>query len=135
MRTLYTAAIVSAAALALALPASAAYCGPSGETASVETVALHMFNATRRPGWKRIDRTYVMAIVVLDNYAEADIQYAGQMSEYFVKRNGAWHYAGNFLPAPWPKTVRAKLTALFDARGNGSPQCRNPHFVNHPSGG
>jgi hypothetical protein len=134
MRILLTASVFAVALLFVPRPAIAATCGPSKDVAAVEMGTIGHFNANLHKGAKKIDTTYVMAVVVLGNYAQVDLSYAGQMSDYWIKKSGNWALAGTQAPNGWPASIRAKLTAMSNARANGSKQCTNPQFVPRGSG-
>lgn len=135
MRLSLMIATIAAAAFAMPLPAFAAYCGPPADATAVQNATVAHFNAHPSHGsHTKIDRTYVMAVVVQGAFAQADIEYAGQASYFWTKRNGKWTFAGNFAPATWPALVTAKFRDLSNRRSNGSKQCTNPHFVSRGSG-
>jgi len=125
-RRLVIATIVAAVGLTLQrpLPAAAAYCGSSADTSELENLAL-----ARGPS----DSTRIMDIVVAQDYARVDIQSKGRLTEYYVKDCGHWRYSGSTLPSDAPSSVKSQLSS-FVTRDNGGTQCRNPHFVNRPSG-
>jgi len=52
----------------------------------VENRTVGNFNANLHKGSKKIDQTYIMAVVVLGTYAQADASYAGQM---YARANGS----------------------------------------------
>jgi hypothetical protein len=135
MRILLTAGVFAAAISFIPQPAAAAMCGPSSDVAAVERGTVAHFNANLHKGWKKINNSYVMAVVVLGTYAQVDISYAGQMSNYWIKKSGNWTLAGTQAPKGWPSAIKAKLTAMSNARANGSKQCTNPSFVPRGSGG
>lgn len=135
MRTFLLAGALVIATSLLARPAMAATCGPSADVAAVERGSVANFNSNLHKGWKKINNTYIMAAVVLGTYAQVDVSYAGQMSYYWIKKSGNWTLAGTQAPKGWPASVRAKLTAMGNARANGSKQCTNPTFVPRGSGG
>src|SRR5437868_3331753 len=129
MRTLLIAGVLAVAMSFVPRPAISATCGPSSDVAAVETGTIAHFNANLHKGWKKINKTYVMAVVVLGTYAQVDVSYAGQMSNFWIKKSGNWTLAGTQAPKGWPASIRAKLTAMSNARANGSKQCTNPSFV------
>ena len=135
MRTILLAGALVVAVSFIPRPAMAAMCGPSSDVAAVEQGTIAKFNANLHKGWKKIDKTYIMAVVVLGTYAQVDVSYAGQMSDFWIKKSGNWTLAGTHAPKGWPAAIRAKLTAMSNARANGSKQCTNPHFVPRGSGG
>lgn len=154
MRTLLIAGAFAVAALFVPRPAAAAMCGPPNDVAAVERGTIGNFNAHLHKGWKKINNSYIMAVVVLGGgppivvqvdassstfvggtYAQVDVSYAGQMSDYWIKKSGNWALAGTQAPKGWPAAIRAKLTAMSNARANGSKQCTNPSFVPRGSGG
>jgi hypothetical protein len=135
MRTLLTAGALVVAVSFIPRPAVAANCGSSADVTAVENGTIGNFNANLHKGSKKIDKTYVMAVVVLGAYAQVDISYAGQMSDFWIKKSGNWTLAGTHAPKGWPASVRAKLTAMSNARANGNKQCTNPRFVPRGSGG
>lgn len=134
MRIFFTAGAFIAAVSFISQPAMAALCGPSSDVAAVEIGSVANFNANLPRGGKKINKTYVMAVVVLGVYAQVDISYAGQMSDFWIKKSGNWTYAGHFAPKGWPVSVRNKLAAMSNQRANGSKQCTNPQFVPRGSG-
>ena len=134
MRIFIGAAALAIGTLLAATPAQAAMCGSRADVQTIETGSISIFNAHLHKGWNKIDPTYVMAIVVTGDYAEADISYAGQASYYWIKKRGTWTYSGNFMPKGWPSSVRTKLTTMFNRRANGSKHCTNPAFVPRGSG-
>ncbi|HEV2262414.1 MAG TPA: hypothetical protein VGR69_09035 [Candidatus Rubrimentiphilum sp.] len=113
--------------------ANGAYCGTPTDILAVQNTAIAKFNAGAS---KKIDTTYVMAAVIVQKrYAEADIEYAGQMSYYLKKsKAGRWLVVGTSPPANWPGSVTKQLTTLFNQRLQGSKACTNPHFVPRASG-
>jgi hypothetical protein len=115
-------------------PASAAYCGPSADTAAIERRTVQSFGKVPKPGQARIDRSNIMAVAVSGDYAESFVEFAGQRTMFFRRTGGQWRYAGDFIPAAWPSNVKKKLTAIGDERSNGSTQCGNPHFTSRGSG-
>ena len=135
MRILLVAGALIAAALFVPRPALAATCGSSADVTAVVNGSVGHFNSNLPKGSKKIDKTYVMAVVVLGTYAQVDISYAGQMSDYWIKKSGNWALAGTQAPKGWPASIRAKLTAMSNARANGSKKCTNPSFVPRGSGG
>ncbi len=134
MRNFITVATLVVATLLLSQPAMAAYCGASADTQTVQTGTITYFNAHRHASWKKIDSTYIMAIVVLGTYAQADVSFAGQASYYWIKKRGVWTFAGTFAPKLWPASVTSKLSTLSNQRANGSKQCTNPNFLPRGSG-
>ncbi|HEX5275809.1 MAG TPA: hypothetical protein VFW34_11110 [Candidatus Rubrimentiphilum sp.] len=135
MRTLLIAGALALAVSFIPRPAMAAMCGPSKDVFDVENGTIYFFNAGLHKGQKRINNTYIMAVVVFGTYAQVDISYAGQMSDFWIKKNGTWTLAGSQMPRRWPAAIRAKLTAMSNARAGGSKQCTNPRFVPRGSGG
>jgi hypothetical protein len=135
MRTFFIALGLAFALSFISRPAIAATCGSPGDVAIVENRTVDNFNAHLHKGWKKIDKTYIMAVVVLGTYAQVDVSYAGQMSDFWIKKSGNWTLAGTQAPNRWPAAIRAKLTAMSNARANGSKQCTNPTFVPRGSGG
>lgn len=83
------AAVVAAAASLPPMPAVAAYCGPSGDTSSIETLALSH-------GASDVSR--IMDVVVVQDYARVDIQSKGRLTEYYVKDCGRWRFSGYAVP-------------------------------------
>ena len=118
------AAVVAMLFLQLPLPASAAYCGPSADSSQVESLAL-----ARGPS----DKTRIMDIVIVQNYARVDIQFKGRLTEYYVKDCGRWRFSGNSVSSDAPSAVSSQLSS-FVTRDDGGTQCLNPQYVNHPSG-
>src|SRR5437764_308155 len=98
MRILLTAGVFAVALSLAPLPATAAMCGPSADVAAVERGTIANFNAHLHKGWKNINNSYVMAVVVLGTYAQVDVSYAGQMSDYWIKKSGNWTLAGTQPP-------------------------------------
>lgn len=135
MRILLIAGVFAVAAVFVPRPALAATCGSTADVTAVVNGTVGNFNSHLKKGAKKIDRTYIMAVVVLGLYAQVDISYAGQMSDYWIKKSGNWTLAGTQAPKGWPASVRSKLTAMSNARANGSKQCTNPSFVPRGSGG
>lgn len=135
MRNFLIAGALVLAVLCIPRPAAAAMCGPSSDVAAVERGTIGHFNNNLHKGWKKINNSYIMAVVVLGTYAQVDVSYAGQMSNYWIKKSGNWALAGTQAPKGWPAAIRAKLTAMSNARANGSKQCTNPSFVPRGSGG
>jgi hypothetical protein len=121
-------------ALILIAAMTAGYCGPPADAYLVQNKTVGHFNAQAKASQK-INSTYISAVVVLGTYAEADISApAGLAPNYWIKKMGAWTFAGYFAPKGWPASVRAQLTKLSNQRANGSKQCTNPHFVPRGSG-
>ncbi len=135
MRSLLIAGALGVALSFIPRPAMAAMCGPSKDVFDVQNGTIYFFNANLHKGSKKINKTYIMAIVVLGTYAQVDISYAGQMSDFWIKKSGNWMLVGTQKPKGWPAAIRAKLTAMSNARANGSKQCTNPSFVPRGSGG
>jgi hypothetical protein len=135
MRILLTAGVFMLALSFIPRPAMAAMCGSSSDVAVVANRTIYNFNQSLHKGSKQIDKTYIMAVVVLGTYAQVDLSYAGQMSDFWTKKSGNWTLAGTHAPTGWPASVRAKLTAMSNARANGSKHCTNPSFVPRGSGG
>jgi hypothetical protein len=122
MRAVIYAFVMAVLALSCAETARAAYCGPVSDTKRVEALVV------ARPPY---DRSRIMYLTVVDAFALAEIEWKGELSSYFTKRNGAWNYAGSMPPSTMPAWVKKR----FDAVMNASPHpCANPHFVSHPSG-
>lgn len=126
MRFSFLAAFLATAALTdvllLPVPALAAYCGPASDTHAVETLSI------QRTG---LDRTRIMYLAVVGDFAMSDTEFKGEYSQYFVKSNGSWSFASFFPPANLPAATHQRFNAII----NASPHpCTNPHFVNHPSG-
>ncbi len=94
--TLAVAAIAVAFAFQLPLTALAAYCGASADTDAIEALAI-----AREPN----DRTRIIDIDVVGNYARVDTQWKGRLTEYYVKDCGRWRYAGAAVPADAPDAV------------------------------
>lgn len=105
-------------------PAMAAYCGASADTSSLENLALSHGAS---------DASRIMDIVVAQDYARVEIQSKGLLSEYYVKDCGKWRFSGYAIPEGAPSAVASQLSA-FVTHDKGGTQCRNPGFVNHPSG-
>ena len=135
MRILLVAGALIAATVFVPRPAAAATCGSPADVKAVENGTIGNFNSHLHKGWNKINKTYIMAVVVLGVYAQVDVSYAGQMSDFWIKKSGNWTLAGTQAPKGWPASVRAKLTAMSNARANGSKQCTNPSFVPRGSGG
>ncbi len=110
--------------LQLSLPAQAAYCGSSADTSQIESLVMQLGPA---------DSSRIMDIVVAQQYARADVQSKGRLTEYFVKDCGHWRFAGYSLPSDAPPAVTSQL-GNFVTRDKGGTQCLNPSYVNHPSG-
>lgn len=113
----------------------AAMCGPSKDVFDVVNGTIYFFNSSLHKGSKKINKTNIMAVVVLGTYAQVDISYAGQMSDFWIKKRGSWSLVGTQMPKGWPASVRTKLVAMSNARAKGSKQCTNPSFVPRGSGG
>jgi hypothetical protein len=136
MRTLLIAGALAVAVSFIPRPALAGMCGPSKDVFDVVNGSIYFFNSGLHKGQKKINKTYIMAVVVLGGtYAQVDISYAGQMSDFWSKKTGNWMLVGTQAPKSWPAGIRAKLTAMSNARANGSKQCTNPGFVPRGSGG
>jgi hypothetical protein len=135
MRAFFAGSALIIALTFIPRPAAAATCGPSSDVAAVERGTVGNLNAHLRKGWKKINNSYIMAVVVLGTYAQVDVAYAGQMSDYWIKKSGNWALAGTQAPKGWPSAIRAKLIEMSNARANGSKQCTNPSFVPRGSGG
>ena len=123
---LRSAAIVVAAAMGsqIPLPAYAAYCGASADTAAIQSLAL-----ARGPS----SASRIMDIIVVQDYARVDIESKGRLTEYFVRDCGHWVFSGYTLPSGAPSAVASQL-GNFVPRDDGGTQCLNPAYVNHPSG-
>jgi hypothetical protein len=121
-------------ALVLIAAMAAGYCGPPADAYLVQNKTVAQFNSQAKAS-RKINSTYISAVVVLGTYAEADISApAGLAPNYWIKKMGVWTFAGYFAPKGWPASVKAQLTKLSDQRANGSKQCTNPHFVPRGSG-
>lgn len=116
----------SVATFAFIVPTAvtAAYCGSSADTNSLENLALSHGAS---------DASRIMDVVVVQDYARIDIQSKGLLTEYYVKDCGKWRFSGYALPDGAPSAVAAQLRG-FVTRDRGGTQCLNPSFVNHPSG-
>lgn len=121
MRSIVLVAFAAAALTANLQPASAAYCGPAADSRAVEKLAIKQFR-------HKIDKTYVMNVDVIGNWARADVSYSGEAFLFFHKANGAWTFQGNFPP----KMLPASAAKQFDARQY--PRCKNPAFIARGSG-
>lgn len=118
------AGVVATLSFLAPLPAAAAYCGSSSDTAALESLAVSHGAA---------DASRIMDIVVVQDYARVDIQSKGRLTEYYVKDCGSWRFSGYTIPADAPGTVATQLSH-FVTRDSGGTQCLNSGFVNHPSG-
>lgn len=101
--------------------AAIGYCGPAADARAVEALttvrALH-------------DRTRIMYLAVLGNYAMSDIELKGEQIFFFIKRNGRWTFLSNY-PDSLPPAAKKHFDYIIDAEPH---PCENPNFVNHPSG-
>lgn len=110
------------AALAAMAPANAAYCGAPADTKTLEKLAVAHWN-----GKPKIDKTYILSIDVVGNWAQVAVTYEGEALEYFNKTGGTWKFA-RYSPQRLPRAIRKTM----DARQYG---CKNPKFVNHGASG
>lgn len=122
MKTLTT--LLVAFFLQLPLVAQAAYCGSPADTSQIQSLVMQLGPA---------DSSRIMDIVVAQQYARADVQSKGRLTEYFVKDCGHWRFAGYSLPSDAPAAVASQL-GNFVTRDKGGTECLNPSYVNHPSG-
>jgi hypothetical protein len=118
--------VIAATALVLAcqaVPALADYCGPSADANAIEgqIVAAGTY-----------DRSRIMDIDVVGNYARVDIQTKGRLTQYYAKDCGRWRYVGTSVPADAPAGAQSELSS-FVPSDDGGTKCKNPHFVSHPS--
>lgn len=136
MRILLAAAVFASALSFISQPAAAAMCGPSGDVASVASRTIAGFNAARGKRGTKIDKTYIMSIAVLGNYAEVNLDFPqGPIFEYWIKKSGNWILAGNQAPKGWPASIAAKLDKMSGETSTGGKQCINPSWKNRSSSG
>ena len=126
--------LVLLSVLLAAQPMGDCDCGPYADRTAVQNATVSYFNAHLHSGSKKIDSTYIMAVVVSKKYAEADISYAGQASYYWAQSKGAWTFAGNAPPKSWPASITKKFSTMSNQRAAGSKACTNPAFVPRGSG-
>ena len=118
------------------VPARAAYCGPSTDTAAIEKLTIQAHNTNPISGVHPIDETYVFQVHADGDYGYSMIGMPQGMGFYYWYRNDAgWHIVpSGDMPESWPAQVRAHFNNDVNSMEYGKVNCANPHYKHRASG-
>lgn len=138
MRIVFVAAILIAVLSLTPQIALAAMCGSSSDIAALEKAAIAYANhpLPTHVKMRKIDKTWIVSIAVLQHYAEVNVDYPnGPGFQYWTKNAGVWTFASALPPKNWPPAITAQLDSLSGLTGTGGKRCLNPSWINRSSSG